>query len=233
MTIKNRYPLPLIQETLACLQKARWYTKLDLRDGYYHLRIAEGEEWKTAFRTRYGHFEYQVMPFGLTNSPGSAASSTHKRHDQGFLDVFCTEFLDDILIYSSTLQENKEHVRLLERLSGRHPFETGEFQVPRPSGGLSQLSHHANRPKDARRKGGHDPGLRGLKEREGREILFRIRQILPAVHPELLQGVCNVVFAIPLHAARRAMAAAPPLPKQRQWAFYVSISLAPDRPSRS
>ena len=58
MTIKNWYPLPLIQETLALLQKARWYTKLDLYDGYYHLRIAEGEEWTTAFRTRYGHFEY-------------------------------------------------------------------------------------------------------------------------------------------------------------------------------
>ena len=56
---------------LAHLQKMRWYTKLDLRNGYYHLRIAEGEEWKTAFQTRYGHFEYQVMPFGLTNAPGS------------------------------------------------------------------------------------------------------------------------------------------------------------------
>ena len=58
MTIKNRYLLPLIEEILARLQKARWYTKLDLHDGYYHLCIAEGEEWKTAFRTRYGHFEY-------------------------------------------------------------------------------------------------------------------------------------------------------------------------------
>ena len=71
MTIKNRYPLPLIQETLARLQNAKWYTKLDYRDGYYHLCITEGEEWKTAFRTRYGHFEYQVMPFGLTNAPAS------------------------------------------------------------------------------------------------------------------------------------------------------------------
>ena len=73
MTIKNLYPLPLIQKTLARLpvKKARWYTKLDLRDGYYHLRIVEGEEWKTTVRTRYGHFEYNVMPFSLTNAPGS------------------------------------------------------------------------------------------------------------------------------------------------------------------
>ena len=112
MTVKNRYPLPLIQETLARLQKARWYTKLDLRDGYYHLRIAKGEEWKTAFRTRYGHFEYQVMPFGLANAP---ASFQHFINDtiRDLLDVFCMAFLDDILIYSETLEENKKHTRLV------------------------------------------------------------------------------------------------------------------------
>jgi len=112
MTVKNRYPLPLIQETLARLQKARWYTKLDLRDGYYHLRIAKGEEWKTAFRTRYGHFEYQVMPFGLANAP---ASFQHFINDtiRDMLNVFCTAFLDDILIYSGTLEENKKHTRLV------------------------------------------------------------------------------------------------------------------------
>ena len=117
MTIKNRYPLPPIQEMLACLQKASLYIKLDLRNGYYYLRIAEGEEWKTAFQTRYGHFEYQVLPFGLTKDP---CSFQHFINDtiQDFLDVFCTAFLDNILIYSSTLEENKEHVRLgLERLS--------------------------------------------------------------------------------------------------------------------
>ena len=115
-TIKNRYHLPLIQETLARLQNAKWYTKLDLRNGYYHLRITEGE-WKTAFRTRYGHFEYQVMLFGLMNAPGSFQ---HFINDtiRDFLDIFYTTLLDDILIYSNTLKENKEHVRLvLERLS--------------------------------------------------------------------------------------------------------------------
>ena len=70
-TIKNRYPLPLIQETLLRLSKARWYTKLDVRDAYNMIRIAEGDEWKTAFRTRYGLFESLVMPFGLTNAPAS------------------------------------------------------------------------------------------------------------------------------------------------------------------
>ena len=71
------------------MQKAKWYTKLDLREGYYHLRIAKGDEWKTAFRTRYGHFEYQVMPFGLTNAP---RRFQHFINDtlREFLDVFCT-----------------------------------------------------------------------------------------------------------------------------------------------
>jgi len=71
ITVKNRYPLPLIQETLTRLSKAKWFTKLDLRGASNLVRIAEGEEWKTAFRTRYGHFEYNVMPFGLTNAPAS------------------------------------------------------------------------------------------------------------------------------------------------------------------
>ena len=67
--IKNRSPLTLLQETLTRLSLAKYYTKLDLRRAYNLVRIAEGEEWKTVFRTRYGHFEYKVMPFGLTNAP--------------------------------------------------------------------------------------------------------------------------------------------------------------------
>lgn len=101
VTVKNRYPLPLIKETLDQLYKAKWYTKLDLRQGYNQLRIAEGEEWKTAFRTRYGHFEYTVMPFGLTNAP---ATFQHFINDclRDFLDVFCTAYLEDIIIYSNS-----------------------------------------------------------------------------------------------------------------------------------
>jgi hypothetical protein len=114
ITIKNRYPLPLIQETLAQLSKAKWFTKLDLRGAYNLVRIADVEEWKTAFRTRYGHFEYNVMPFGLTNAP---ASFQHFINDtlRNFLDVFCTAYLDDILIYSDSLAEHKVHVRQVLR----------------------------------------------------------------------------------------------------------------------
>ncbi len=71
MTIKNRYPLPLIDEISDRLSGARVFTKVDVKNAYYRLRIREGAEWKTAFRTRYGLFEYLVMPFGLTNAPAS------------------------------------------------------------------------------------------------------------------------------------------------------------------
>jgi hypothetical protein len=109
VTIKNRYPLPLIRKTLDCLAKAKWYTKLDLQWGYNQIQIAEGEEWKMAFRTRYGLFEYMVIPFGLTNVP---ATFQHFINDslREYLDVFCTAYLDDILIYSDTKEEHKEHV---------------------------------------------------------------------------------------------------------------------------
>jgi hypothetical protein len=116
ITIKNRYPLPLIRETLDRLAKAKWYTKLDRQWGYNQIWMAEGEEWKTAFRTRYGLFEYTVMPFGLTNA---LATFQHFINDtlREYLDVFCTAYLDDILIYSDTLKEYKVHVRqVLEAL---------------------------------------------------------------------------------------------------------------------
>ena len=109
-TIKNRYPLPLIQETLGQLQQARFFTTLDVRGAYNLIRIAEGDEWKTAFRTRYGLFESLVMPFGLTNAP---ADFQHYINDvlRPFLDRFCTAYLDDILIFSNTLEEHKTHIR--------------------------------------------------------------------------------------------------------------------------
>jgi RNase H-like domain found in reverse transcriptase/Reverse transcriptase (RNA-dependent DNA polymerase)/Integrase zinc binding domain/Chromo (CHRromatin Organisation MOdifier) domain len=116
LTIKNRYPLPLINELFDRVGGAKYYTKFDIRDGYHRLRIAKGEEWKTAFRTRYGLFEYQVMPFGLCNAPGTFQ---HYMNDvfHDYLDDFLANYLDDLLIYSKTLKEHKRHVRLvLQRL---------------------------------------------------------------------------------------------------------------------
>jgi len=116
VTKKNRYPLPLISETLDRLVGAKVFTKLDLKDAYHRLRIREGDEWKTAFRTRYGHFEYLVMPFGLANAP--ATFQAYINHAMvGLLDVVCVVYLDDILIFSQNEEEHEEHVKMvLERL---------------------------------------------------------------------------------------------------------------------
>jgi hypothetical protein len=108
-TVKDRYPLPLIKEIKDRLTGAKWFTALDLRDAYYHIRIAEGDEWKTAFRTRYGHYEYLVMPFGLTNAPASFQRRINNVLRQ-YLDIFVIAYLNDILIYSKTLEEHEEHV---------------------------------------------------------------------------------------------------------------------------
>ena len=99
ITIKNRYPLPLIGESLDRLGRARRFTQLDLTNAYYRMRIREGDEWKTAFRTRYGHFKYQVMPFGLSNAPAIFQGYVNKILAEK-LDVFVIIYLDDILIYT-------------------------------------------------------------------------------------------------------------------------------------
>ncbi|KAI0993328.1 hypothetical protein K3495_g14856, partial [Podosphaera aphanis] len=83
----DRYPLPLIKETLAKLSKARWFTKLDVRAAFHKLRIKEGDEWKTAFRTRFGLFEWLVMPFGLNGAPASFQRYINETLRE-YLDVF-------------------------------------------------------------------------------------------------------------------------------------------------
>jgi hypothetical protein len=110
ITIKDRYPLPLATELRDRLSGARIFTKLDLRDGYHLIRIKEGEEWKTAFRTRYGHYEYQVMPFGLTNAPATFMRLMNNVLSP-YLDVICICYLDDVLIYSKNKQEHIQDVK--------------------------------------------------------------------------------------------------------------------------
>ena len=107
LTIKNRYPLPLIGESLDRLGRAKRFTQLDLTSAYHRMRIKEGDEWKTAFRTRYGHFEYQVMPFGLSNIPASFQGYINKILAEK-LDIFVIVYLDDILIY--TEDQGRGHV---------------------------------------------------------------------------------------------------------------------------
>src|SRR5947209_16010933 len=110
ITVKNRYPLPLMDELRNRVQGANIFTKIDLKTGYNLIRIAEGEEWKTAFQTRYGHFEYLVMPMGLTNAPATFQAMMNEILKE-FLDLGVVCYLDDILIYSRNEAEiGRAHV---------------------------------------------------------------------------------------------------------------------------
>ncbi len=109
LTIKNRYPLPLISELLDRLHQARYFIKIDLRGAYNLIRIKLGEEWKTAFRTRYGHFEYLVMPFGLANAPAIFQDMMNKIF-YNIVDTYVIIYLDDILVYSTNPKEHSQHI---------------------------------------------------------------------------------------------------------------------------
>jgi hypothetical protein len=113
---KDRYPLLLISDLLDAPRKARIYTKIDLRHAYHLVRIAEGDEWKTAFRTRYGSFEWCVMPFGLSNAPAAFQRFMNDVFAD-LLDVCVVVYLDDILIYSDSTELHRQHVlEVLTRL---------------------------------------------------------------------------------------------------------------------
>jgi hypothetical protein len=116
ITVKDSHPLPLISEIQDRLAKAVIFTKLDIKDAYHQVRIKEGEEWKTAFKTRYGTYQWKVMPFGLTNAPACFQRLINTAL-RGYIDIFCTAYLDDIIIFSENKEEHRGHVRkVLERL---------------------------------------------------------------------------------------------------------------------
>ena len=119
VTIKNRYSLHRIDDLSDQLRGARVYFKIDLRTGYHQLRVRETDIPKTAFRTRYGHFEFMVMPFGLMNAPTAFMDLMH-RVFQPYLDQFVVVFVYDILIYSQLEWEHEYRLRIVLQLLRDH-----------------------------------------------------------------------------------------------------------------
>ncbi|GJV77098.1 putative reverse transcriptase domain-containing protein [Tanacetum coccineum] len=140
LTVKNRYPLPMIDDLFDQLQGSSVYSKIDLQLGYHQLRVREEDIPKTTFITRYGHYEFQVMPFGLANAP-AVFMDLMNRVCKPYLDKFVIVCIDDILIYSKNNKEHEEHLKAILELLKKEElyakFSKCEFWIPK----VQFLSH--------------------------------------------------------------------------------------------
>lgn len=140
MTLKNRYPLPIIDELLDELSGAAWFTSLDLRSGYHQIRMAVGEEFKTAFQTHQGHYEFRVMPYGLTGAPATFQNAMNTIF-QHLLRRCVLVFIDDILIYSNTLEEHQKHLEEVFQLLAKHQLKVKQSKCAFAQQKLKYLGH--------------------------------------------------------------------------------------------
>ena len=140
VTIKNKYLLPKIDELFDQLKGAKYFSKIDLRSGYHQVRIHADDIPKTMFRTRFGHYEFLVMPFGLTNAPATFMALMDSVL-RPYLGKFVIVFLDDILVYSTTLDEHAEHLRKVFQLLRENSLYAKESKCEFFKDSIQYLSH--------------------------------------------------------------------------------------------
>jgi hypothetical protein len=140
ITVKNKYPLPIIDELLDELSRAQWFTKLDLRAGYHQIRMKMSDEHKTAFKTHSGHYEFRVIPFGLTSAPSTFQGGMNSILSP-LLRRCVLVFVDDILIYSATLEDHVNHLRQLFQILVKHQLKVKQSKCSFAQQRLSYLGH--------------------------------------------------------------------------------------------
>ena len=186
--VKNKYPIPPIADLLDQLGRARYFTKMDFRSGYYQVRIAEGDEPKTTCVTRYGSNEFLVMPFGLTNAPATFCTLMNKIFHP-FLDKFVMVYLDDIVIYRNTLEEHVDHLRKVFRLLRQNALYVKKEKCSFALGEVGFLGH--------RIKDGNlmmdESKIKAIQEWDPpTKVLLGPSQLLSAVHQGILSESSSI-----------------------------------------
>jgi hypothetical protein len=140
ITVKNKFPMPLIDEILDELNGASYFTRLDFKSGFHRVRMDPTDEFEISFKTRQGHYQFKMMPFGLTNAPATF-QYTMNSVLESYLRKFVIILMDDILIYSKSVEEHAHHLRLVLQLLRKHQFYIKRTKCASAQGELEYLGH--------------------------------------------------------------------------------------------
>jgi hypothetical protein len=140
LTIKNKYPMPIVDELLDELAGSKWFTKIDLRAGYHQIRLVPADEHKTAFKTHLGLYEFRVMPFGLTNAPATFQATMNSIFAH-LMRKCVLVFMDDILIYSATLSDHVAHLQQVFSILQQHQLSIKQSKCSFAQQKLEYLGH--------------------------------------------------------------------------------------------